>query len=337
MSGLDQWASALSGFLAQRIPGFDPAAGTLTLPLWTGWIIGALLLGCLLLVFFRARQDGSAGTFARLVLVLVGAAAAWAVTRSGSEAGAERRVLAARAAELATRGAAPGSALACLDESAGETVETSCEKALFATPESTAAAVSYVAVQLALLTDISDYARRGDTSLDPILGNLRRGVERDRFGIVAHLLALREGCAPDQCRAFALLRDSSRVKTNLIERTYDFYIVRHAGGWPAIANPAMAGASPPQVIAVPGAAVPTVAARTPPGALYFPSASSIPPVNIMNAEPAAPSSGAAADPAVKPPTPPRRPAAAAQNKKSTNSPKRAPPPPAEPEETESQN
>jgi hypothetical protein len=334
---LDRWTSALSGFLAQHIHGLDPAAGTLTLPLWTGWALGTFLLACLLLVFLRARQDGSIGIVARLALVLVGAGAAWAAAHTGPDMSAERHALAARVAELATRGATPGSPLACLDENAGETVETSCEKALFATPESTAAAVSYAAAQLSLLADLTDYARSGDRSFDPILANLRRAVERDRFGMVAHVLALREGCAPDQCRAFALLRDFSRVNTNLTERTYDFFIVRHAGGWPAIANPAMAAASPPQVVAAPGAVVPgaapTVAARTPPGGLYFPSASSIPPVNIMNAEPAPQTQGAAPDAGAKPP--PRKPPANQQAKRPP--PKRAPPPPAaDTEDPESQ-
>jgi hypothetical protein len=254
---------------------------------------------------------------------------------------AERRALAVRVAELATRGAAPGSPLACLDENAGETVETSCERALFATPESTAAAVSYAAAQLSLLADITDYARSGDRSFDPILADLRRAVERDRFGMVAHVLSLREGCAADQCRAFVLLRDFSRVKANLTERTYDFYIVRHASGWPAIASPAMAATSPPQVVAAPGAVVPgtavpgaapTVAARTPSGALYFPSASSIPPVNIMNAETGSQTQGAAPDPAAKPA--PRKPPPSQQAKRAP--PKRAPPPPVESEDSESQ-
>ena len=59
--------------------------------------------------------------------------------------------------DLATRALAPGSALACLDTIAGETVENACEKALFASPEATAAAVSYVAAQLSLLAAGSDH------------------------------------------------------------------------------------------------------------------------------------------------------------------------------------
>jgi hypothetical protein len=334
MAALHQWMSALSGVFAHHFAGFDPAAGTLTLPLWTGWALGVLLLICLILIFGRARHDGPVGLFARLALVLLGAGGAWAVSQIGPDRAAERNALATRAAELAARGGAPGSPLACLDENGGETVETLCEKALFATPESTAAAVSYAAAQLSLLTDISAYARNGDNSLEPIRANLRRAIERDRFGMVAHLLALREGCTPDQCPAFALLGDSSRVSTNLNERTYDFYVVRHAGGWPAIANPAMAAASPPQTVAAPGAnppgVAPTVAARTPANGLFFPSASSIPPVNIMNAE--APQQ-AAPEPAAKPAaarksTPPTQ-----QAKRPAQ--KRAPPPtPAETDDSD---
>ena len=114
--------------------------------------------------------------------------------------------------------------------------------------------MSYVSAQLALLADLADHART-DPSYDPMLANLRRAVESDRFGIVAHVLAVREGCTADQCGAFALLFDFSRVSANLTERTYDFYIERHVGGWPAIASPAVASTSPTQVVAASGAVV----------------------------------------------------------------------------------
>ena len=42
------------------------------------------------------------------------------------------------------RAIAPGSALSCLDEMAGEAVEAACEKGVFASPEAVAAAVKYV-------------------------------------------------------------------------------------------------------------------------------------------------------------------------------------------------
>ena len=46
------------------------------------------------------------------------------------------------ALELAARALVPGSALPCLDAIAGDVVEDACEKAIFASPEATAAAVS---------------------------------------------------------------------------------------------------------------------------------------------------------------------------------------------------
>ena len=59
---------------------------------------------------------------------------------------------------------APGSALSCLDEIAGEAVEVACEKAVFASPEAVAAGINYVTAQLALLNDGTAYAERGDAS-----------------------------------------------------------------------------------------------------------------------------------------------------------------------------
>src|SRR5262245_37719940 len=56
------------------------------------------------------------------------------------ERAAERRAIEARENELAARAASPGSGLGCLDAAAGDAVESLCERALFATPESTAGA-----------------------------------------------------------------------------------------------------------------------------------------------------------------------------------------------------
>ena len=49
----------------------------------------------------------------------------------------------------------------------------------------------------------------------PALMQLRRNVEVDRFGIVAHVLSVRDGCTAARCDAFALLNDPSRVSANL--------------------------------------------------------------------------------------------------------------------------
>src|SRR5581483_5658802 len=185
----------------------------------------------------------------------------------------------ARASELSARALMPGSALSCLDALAGEAVEASCEKALFASPEATAAAVSYVAAQLALLADGMNYARHYDPSYETALTGLRNAAEADRFGIVAHVLTVRDGCTPDQCAAFALLRDASRVSANLGEHLYDAHIGRHTAAWPA-AGPQVAG------LTQPGA--PVTPAGKAPANLFLPSAASIPAVSIMNAEPPVP-------------------------------------------------
>ena len=366
--------------LGRWIPGFDPATGILVLPPWVV-AIGATVLG-LLLLWALARalrvlagyllmggrylivgirhlrkvtpspsRTRLTGAFSRVVLVraamvLAGAGMAWFVLDGWTkrELAVERRALEARAIDLTNRALMPGSALACLDASAGDTVEASCEKALFATPESTASAVSYVAAQLALLSDGAEFTRR-DRSYAATLTYLRRAVEGDRFGLVAHTLAVRDGCTPEACRAFALLSDASRVRANLTERSFDYYVVRHAAGWPPIAKspaasalptiaaatPAPAAVMPPPAAAPPatflagnaasGAAPPVPAngataqasarpaAVRPPGPnVFFPSAASIPPVSIMNAEPGMPSERAAPAAAAKPtPTAPRRP------------------------------
>ena len=360
--------SASFEMLGRWIPGFDPATGILVLPPWVV-AIGATVLG-LLLLWALARalrvlagyllmggrylivgirhlrkvtpspsRTRLAGAFSRVVLVravmiLAGGGMAWFVLDGWTkrELAVERRALEARAIDLTNRALMPGSALACLDASAGDTVEASCEKALFATPESTASAVSYVAAQLALLSDGAEFTRR-DRSYAATLTYLRRAVEGDRFGLVAHTLAVRDGCTPEACRAFALLSDASRVRANLTERSFDYYVVRHAAGWPPIAKSPAASALPTIAAATPapatflasnaasGAAPPVPAngataqasarpaAVRPPGPnVFFPSAASIPPVSIMNAEPGMPSERAAPAAAAKPtPTPPRRP------------------------------
>jgi hypothetical protein len=295
--------------LLGRMPGIDPVTGTLTLPLAGAAALAAIFVVLCLLAYSRSGREGPIGTLACAALVLVGAAVTWFILDGSGrrELAAERRALDARALELAGRAIAPGSALACLDASAGEAVEASCEKSLFATPESTAAAASYVAAQLALLRDGTDFARRGDATYAAALTHLRRAVELDRFGLVAQVLAMRDGCMPDRCPALALLGDPSRVSANLAERTYDAYVIRYAGAWPTGLKP------PGGTAALPSNA--TAVAGTAPGELFFPSADSIPAVNIMSAEPGQTTGTATATPSAKPPAPPPRrqpPQAAAQ-------------------------
>src|SRR5258708_7101217 len=101
----------------------------------------------------------------------------------------------------------PNSPLACLNTYAGEAVAASCEMPLFATPESVAAAMSYVSAQLSLLSDFTDHARKARSGEPLAIVNLRRSIEGDRFGLVAQLLTARDGCIPNDCLALASLHE----------------------------------------------------------------------------------------------------------------------------------
>jgi hypothetical protein len=303
-----------SGLVAQWLPGFDPTSDTFVLPLWATGLIAGLFLGFFLLALARAGRDGMVGALARAAHLLIGAAGAWAVLGGGTSGNlaSERQALDRRSLEMTSRALLPGSALACLDAAAGDAVEASCEKALFATPESTAAAVSYVAAQISLLVDASDYVRRGGAGYESTIAVLRHAVELDRYGIAAHVFAARDGCTADQCGPFALLTDSSKLVDNLISRRYESYVVRHAAEWPpsglspvAVNMPATALTPTPTAIQ---GQTPAPSGKPAQNNLFFPSSSSIPPVSIMSAEPGGSGSGAADNANAKPPATPRKPA-----------------------------
>jgi hypothetical protein len=305
----------MSGFTEPWIPGFDPATGTLVLPLWSAAVVAAVLVAFCAFILGRAGRDGMAEALPRAGLLLVGAAVAWAIlsTTSAGTFAAQRRALDARLLEMTTRAVMPGSALACLEAVAGELVEASCEKALFASPEATAASVAYVAAQLALLADGIEYQRRSGANYESALGGLRHAVETDRFGIVAHVLSDRDGCSVDRCDSFGLLRDASQVSDNLVGHKYETYVMRHASEWLQSALSLVAANAPPASPSPPPAPLPAPgqsqasAAAGKPNGLYFPSSASIPPVSIMNAEPtAAQPPAAATDATAKPPVPAAR-------------------------------
>ena len=296
------------------------------LPLWSAAVTAALFAAYCVFVLARAGRDGIGEAFSRAGLLLVGGAVAWVVlnaTSAGTFA-AQRQALDGRLLEMTTRALVPGSPLACLDATAGELVEASCEKALFASPEAVAASVAYVSAQLSFLADGSEYERRSGVNYESALGGLRHAIETDRFGIVAHVLADRDGCTLDQCGGFGLLRDTTQVSENLSEHKYESTVLHHASEWlqSALSMVASNAAAPPPV--PPPAPVPNSAAvasaaapspKTAPNGLFFPSSASIPPVSIMNAEPTGPPPQAAApaDATAKPPTAgARKPAPATQ-------------------------
>ena len=216
--------------------------------------------------------------------VLAAAAVAWVATDRWSqhELAVARRALDARFSELTQRALAPGSSLSCLDAIVNATVEAACEKALFASPEATAAAVAYADARLTLLADGVAHAVR-DPDYAPALERLRRGLEADRYGVVAQALVSR-GCTAEACPVLKLLHDPQRVAANLKERTFDANVVLNASLWRpegAALAAAPAATLPPPSLSATGAAT----TATPSGKFEYPSAASIPPVSIMTPEP----------------------------------------------------
>jgi hypothetical protein len=308
-----------------EMPDVDTAMGTLTVPIWAAGAVSAVFVVAIVLAMGKAGAVTAIATLFRVAVVLIGVSAGWIYLQRSSlqDRTVERRSLDERSAALMARAIAPGSALSCLDELAGEAVETACEKAVFASPEAVAAAVSYVTAKLALLADGTQHAQRVDTAYATDLVPLRAALELDRFGIVAHVLAQREGCTVDRCDALAQFHDPSHVRFNLLGNTFEDQVTKYTASWNAPPRPgapegpSIAGVAP--ALPVPTNPTPSPASVAP--RYDFPSSQSIPPVNIMAAEPSAPRSqavapapgaqpAAAVDPngqAAITPVPPRRP------------------------------
>ena len=260
----------------------------LTLTLVMLGALAALTVGLLVLAFLRPD-------LARRLLLPVATLAIFGLgiiaivdRMAEDERFAERRALAQRNAQLTGAAMAPGSTLACLDGAAGETVENACEKTVFAGPQSTAAAVAYMAARLTLLSDGLAFARHSDPDFAVSLAGLRRAIELDRFGIAAHVLAVRDGCTAERCDAFALLSDANVVKSNLKAQVFDQYVSRYAANWNKSAATAPVADRLPGAMA-PVAILPEAPAKAPvPDKYDLPSSASIPPVSIMNPEPPLP-------------------------------------------------
>lgn len=259
--------------------------GLLTAPLVLGALAALAVL--LVLAFVRAGVARRLLPVAVLVIVSFGVMAVLDRMVEGERA-AERRALTQRYAELTAQSLAPGSSLACLDGAAGDTVENACERTVFGGPQSTAGAVAYMAARLSLLSEGLAFARTSDPGFAATLSSLRRAIELDRFGIAAHVLALRDGCTAERCPVFALLGDASVIKSNLKAQIFDQYVSRYASNWNEIKQTVpMAERQPP--VMMPVASLPEAPAKAPvPDKYDFPSADSIPPVSIMNAEPKLP-------------------------------------------------
>jgi hypothetical protein len=263
--------------------GLDSDIGSSALRLWVAAGSAALLVFVCALAFDWTRTRTVARVSVVVVGALLGATLAWAFLNAATvrDQSAERRALEARATELNIQALAPGSPLACLDGLAGDNVEAACERALFATPVTVATATTYAAARLSLLADMAAYTRRGGGNIDGALQPLRRALQSDRFGFVAHMLAVRDGCTSENCQALALLQDPSKVRANLSGQTLDRYLDHYLTAWGQSPNVPVADATLPPSAGQPGEPAPRKSALN----IDYPSADSIPAVSIMNPEP----------------------------------------------------
>ncbi len=309
------WAWANSIDQLWRSPAF---------PMWMTLAAAAFFALVLLITLVRAEKSVANGALTVITLLAI-AIAITSLIRSFD---------AGRAGVPQTAVASQVPALACLDGIAGDNVEAACERVIFGSAETTAAAVSYTAAQLTRLSAFGP-ARPGQAAPSD-LATLRRTLERDRYGLVAQVLTVRDGCTPALCAAFSSFADSSRIVANMNEHAYDNLVGRAMLAWSTSAGTVASGAAMTEPGALPMAApsVPTGKPTT----IDFPTANSIPPVNIMNPEPvknapaaAAPSPAASnAHAAVPAPQPaPRQPRAPSAQKSRPAAPTQLAPPPAQ--------
>ena len=301
------WAWAASLDQIWRSPNLP-----LYLTLVTAGFVGIIVLITLL----RSERSVANGVLALITLLAVGVAGA--VTFRGFGTANVVQSAEARPVQTAT---APLPQLSCIDELAGDAVLAACEKALFGSAESVAAAVAYAASQITLLTSLGDVATANKGAGSDLLA-LRRAVERDRYGLMAYVLMVRDRCTPAACRAFRSLTETRQIAANMEDRVYESLIMRYAAAWNA-----------PQAATGMIAALPPSVPTGKPTNAEFPTAASTPPVNIMTPEPPLgaapkPSSSTAAAPASPAvprsaaATPPASPPAPTAAKKPPPAPKR---------------
>ncbi|GAB1715933.1 MAG: hypothetical protein NTAFB05_09750 [Nitrobacter sp.] len=265
-----------------------------TFPFWLTLVVAGFFAILVLVTLVRADKSVANVVLTVITLLAIGVAAA-VTTRGFSPEG--RQALESKNLYAPDKVAAMP-ALSCIDDLAGDVVEAACEKALFGTPDAVAAAVSYTASEISRVRSFNGAADAGSV-VSVELAALRRALERDRYGLVAHVLTVRDHCRPSDCAAFQSLTDHSHVAANMEEGTYEKLVTRYAPSWSAPA--ARADAAEPETPPLPAlASEPTGKPTT----ADFPTAASIPPVSIMTPEPP---TGAA-----PPPSPPTPPSATAQ-------------------------
>jgi hypothetical protein len=254
-------------------------------PMWLTMAAAGLFGLIALVALLRAEKSVANVALTVITLLAIGVAIAATIRGFGPDGGG----LAETQSAPAVSAALP--ALSCIDDLAGDTVLAACEKALFGSAESAAAAVSYAASRINRLTAAGDVAANNAMTGD--VQALRRSVERDRYGLMAYVLVTRDRCTPADCAAFQALADRQHIAANMDEKIYDGLVARYAASWNA----------PPAAAPAPVAALAPTMPTGKPTTAEFPTAASTPAVNIMTPEPG---------PAT-PPAPPRAAAASLAN------------------------
>jgi hypothetical protein len=295
----------------------------LVLPAPVAGAMAALFFVMIVVALRRAARGNVSRVAVPVLAALVAGAAVFALAdgMARSARHAEERALLERNMHLNLTATAPGSILSCLDGLAGEEIENACEKTLFADPQSAARAVAYISARLSLLADAAAFAKRGGPDLKEAFAATRRAIELDRYGVAAHVLAVRDGCTAEICAAFKLLNDVAALKANLKVHAFDAYVARYAAAWSKGEAPGEKApqASTPDTSPVATAPEPLSPSHPLDSRYDFPSSASIPPVSIMNSEPTPPKEAAGTPGGHAPektgttnaPVPPKRPQAQA--------------------------
>jgi hypothetical protein len=287
-------------------------------PMWLTLAAAAFFGIIVLITLVRAERSVANGALTVITLLAVGIA----VTSTMREFDAANHGGAGEA-HYGARPEVALPALACVDDLAGDLVLSNCEKTLYGSADSTAAAVSYAAAMITRLTAAGDIAT-ANKAMTPDLLALRRAVERDRYGLMGYVLLTRDRCTPSDCAAFRSVADRQQLVNNMEGRTYEGLVTRYASQWNAL----------PQQAQQPSGVLTALAPNMPTGKptnADFPSAASTPPVSIMTPEPTASTSRSAAPtaaapaPAIRPPPPAVAASHAQAPAKKTAAPKPKPP------------
>ena len=192
-----QWAWATSLDELWRSP---------SLPMWATLIAAGFFALLVLIVLLRADKTMANGALSVIALLAIGIASTTTVRGFGTskpDRRFDRSTCAAQAQQVAL---AP--ALACLDGLAGESVEAACEKAVFGSADTAAAAVSYAAGQVSrvIAAEQRTYAHAGTANSQARCR--ARSLRAGRAG--GHACAIVASSPIARCSACCRIRTRSR-------------------------------------------------------------------------------------------------------------------------------